>query len=109
NNPVPSIDPHDVVQVAGRFALNCWVAFATVDAELGVMESGEEIATLADALEPLPSVAVPVTVHFDCANGATKFPYPSILPQVDAQFVGAVAVKTCVAPSVTVGFVGEIV
>jgi hypothetical protein len=100
--------PQDAAHVTAKLAENCCVWLATVVAAPGVIAIGDETFTLVDAVWPLPSVAVPVTVHLTCASGAVKFPDPSMPPQLEAQFVGAFAVKTWMVPSVTVGLSGEI-
>ena|SRR5664279_2103535 len=109
NRPFPSIVPHDDVQLAAMFALNCCVMFTGVVGDAGVTVSGEEIVTFADAVRLLPSLAVPVTLQDDCASGAVNTPFVSMLPQVALHREGRLAVKFWVAPSATVGFCGEVV
>jgi hypothetical protein len=62
--------PHEDVQTAGRFELNCWVCPEAVIALAGEMVSGEVMVTVAEALLPIPEVGVAVTVQVAGARGA---------------------------------------
>jgi hypothetical protein len=69
NKPVASTVPQEADHVAGILAVNCCVRFCAVVAEAGVMTKGDVTDTTADAVLPVPSVAVAVTVQSPVING----------------------------------------
>ena len=62
-SPVLSMEPQEAAQVTAILAENCCVLFTAVVAPDGVMEIGEDTLTFVEAVWPLPSLAVPVTLH----------------------------------------------
>ena len=74
----------------------------------GVIVIGDEMFASVEAVWPLPSLAFPVMVHEVCFNGAVNRPEEVMLPQEAVQVEAALAVNCWVAPSLTVGFRGEI-
>ena len=75
-------------------------------ADDGEIVIGDEMLMLVLAW-PLPSLALPVTEQVGCVKGAVKRPVLSMLPQVALQVELVEAVNCKVAPSLTVGFCGE--
>ena len=101
------IDPHDALQVTAVFAVNCCVCPCGVLAEAGVIVIGEVTFAVVEAV-PVPLVAVAVTVQGPGSSGAVYSPPDVTLPQLAVKFAALVVVNCCVAPSVTVGLIGEI-
>src|SRR4051812_40752506 len=108
NRPLVLIVPQDAAQLTDIFAENCWVLPTVVVAPAGVMVIGEVMFTVVDAV-PLPSVALPVTLHAGCDSGAVNNPPDEIVPHVALQVEALLAVNCFVVPSLTVGFCGEMV
>lgn len=69
--------------------------------------TGEVTLAVVDAL-PEPSVAVALIMHGPGTRGAVYSPPDVMLPQLAVKFAALVVVNCCVAPSITVGFVGDI-
>ena len=105
--PLLLMEPHEALHVTDSFAENCWVWLTLVLVEDGVMVMGEEMVMLVLAW-PLPSLALPVTLQLGCVSGAVKRPVLSMVPQVALHVEAVEAVNCSVAPSLTVGFCGEI-
>jgi hypothetical protein len=108
-SPPLVILPHDAAQLTAMLAVNCCVAPCGVEAEAGAMVNGEVTVAVVDAVWPLPSVAVAVMVQEPGAIGAVKRPALLMLPQLAAHVAAALAVNCWVAPSLSVGFKGEMV
>ena len=106
NNPLALMLPQDAVQFTDRFAVNCCVSPCAVEALDGVIANGEVIATPVDAVFPLPSDAMAVTVHAPGAKGAANRPALEMVPQFAFHVAAWLAVNCCVAASFTLGFNG---
>jgi hypothetical protein len=98
---LPQLD----AQLTALFAVNCRVCPGGVVAIEGDIDRGEVMLALAVAICPLPSVAV--TEQEVAMKGAVKRPVLETLPQEVDHFAAALAVNFCVAFSVTVTCVGE--
>jgi hypothetical protein len=68
--PVPSTEPQLAPHVAPRLAENCCVPPSLTLAVVGETVKPEDTVTVVEAVWPLPSVAVPVTVQEVCVFGA---------------------------------------
>ena len=108
NSPPLVILPHDAAQLTAMLAVNCCVAPCGVDAEAGVMLSGLVMVAIVASVWPVPSVAVAVMVQAPARVGAVNRPAPVMLPQLAVHVTASVAANCWVAPSLTVGFSGEI-
>lgn len=106
--PVVSTVPQEDCQVAGRFAMNCWVISAGVVTAAGVTTIGEVTVMVVDAVFVVSEASVAVTVQESAAKGAVYRPlFWSMLPQVAAKVAGRLVVNCCVAFSLKLGLSGD--
>ena len=105
-SPVGSIVPQEDDHAMSPGAENCWVVPTGVTAAKGVIVIGDEIRTFVEAVDPVPSVEVAVTLQACCVSGAVKLPELSMVPHVDDQVTATLAVNAWVEPSLTVGDCG---
>jgi hypothetical protein len=103
NNPLAVMLPQDAAQITEEFAVNCCVCPAGVLALEGVITIGELTVATVEAVWPLPSVAVALTVHDEGARGAVNKPVDEMVPQDAVKLAALLAVNCFVAPSVMVG------
>ena len=101
--------PQEVAQLTGRLAVNCCVNPGAVVALVGETVSGLVMVATVDAVWPVPSVAVAVTVQDVGARGAVNNPEVLMEPHVAAHVAAALAVNCFVVAPGTEGVNGEIV
>lgn len=107
NTPALEIDPQLAVHVTGWLAVNVCVFIACRFTTAGMIVIGE--LTVTEAESGLPPEGVAVIVQDPAVRGAVKSPVMSIEPQLAVQVALPLAVNCCVAPSLTVAVVGDIV
>ena len=105
------MEPQEADQVTLLLAVNCKVPSACTGPLDGVMvnEPAAVTVTTVDAVCPLPPVAVAFTVQDPVVAGALNRPVLSIVPQVAVHVTAALAEKSMVPFTETVGVSGEIV